>query len=295
MQRIAFLGLGVMGAPMAGHLAAAGYKLTVYNRSASKADEWVVKHAGEIAESAAQAVADAQLVISCVGDDQDIEQLYFGRDGVLEALPAEILVIDHSSVSASIARRLDDAIGAKQSCFIDAPVSGGQSGAESGQLTIMCGGQPQHVTRAEDVLKHYARKVSHLGPVGSGQLSKMVNQICVAGVLQGLAEALVFAEAAGLESEAVIRAISKGAAQSWQMDHRSETMIKGEYDFGFAVDWMRKDLALALDEAKRAGVSLANTALIDQYYADVQTMGGGRWDTSALMARLKKLNGMDAV
>ena len=292
MKKIAFLGLGVMGAPMAGHLAEAGHSVTVYNRTAAKADNWVVKYAGSIADSPGAAVVDAELVISCVGDDSDIEALYFGPQGVLESLAPNTVVIDHSTVSAAIARRLDDAIGSKQAHFIDAPVSGGEAGAQSGQLTIMCGGQPQHIGLVEPILQAYARKVSHMGPVGSGQLSKMVNQICVTGILQSLSEALVFAEAVGLESEAVVRAISKGAAQSWQMDNRAQSMIAGEYDFGFAIDWMRKDLGLVLDEAKRAGVSLSTTAVIDQYYSEVQAMGGGKWDTSALMARQKKLNGL---
>jgi len=284
-MKIAFLGLGVMGAPMAGHLAKAGHDLTVYNRTAAKADAWIAEHGGRSAPTPAAAAHGADAVLACVGNDDDLRAVTLGPDGALAAMRPGALFVDHTTVSASIARELAAAGEGRGLLVLDAPVSGGQAGAVNGALTIMCGGTEAAFAAAAPVLATYAKRTGHMGPAGSGQLTKMVNQIAIAGVLQGLAEALAFARAAGLDSDAVVDVISKGAAQSWQMDNRAATMAKGEFDFGFAIDWMRKDLGLVLAEASRSGLGLPLTALVDQFYADVQAMGGGRQDTSSLIRR----------
>ncbi|WP_353200144.1 NAD(P)-dependent oxidoreductase [Sandarakinorhabdus sp.] len=283
---IAYLGLGVMGAPMARHLAAAGHSLTVYNRTPAKAAAWVAAHGGRSAATPAAAADGADVVIACVGADADLEAVTLGADGAFAAMRAGALFIDHTTVSAAIARRLASEGDARGLLVVDAPVSGGQAGAENGKLTIMVGGSEAAFAAAEPVMSAYALRIGHMGPAGSGQLTKMVNQLCIAGILAGLSEGLALGMKAGLDMDAVVDVISKGAAQSWQMDNRAKTMTRGSFDFGFAVDWMRKDLGLALDEAKRLGVPLPTTALVDQYYADVQAMGGARQDTSSLIRRL---------
>ena len=285
-MRISFLGLGVMGAPMARHLAKAGHDVTVYNRTPAKAAAWVAAHGGNSATTPAKAASDAEVVLACVGADADLRAVTLGPDGAFAAMAPGTLFIDHTTVSAAIARELAEAGAARQLHVVDAPVSGGQAGAENGVLTIMCGGTDAAYDAAEPVMAAYAKRIGHMGPAGSGQLTKMVNQLCIAGVLQGLAEGLAFGKAAGLDLAQVVEVISKGAAQSWQMDNRAPTMARGEFDFGFAVDWMRKDLGLTLDEARNLGVSLPLGALVDQFYADVQAMGGGRQDTSSLIRRL---------
>jgi 3-hydroxyisobutyrate dehydrogenase len=288
MARIAFIGLGIMGGPMAGHLARAGHELTVYNRSIGKAKSWAEAYGGQVAISPAKAAEDAEIVISCVGTDDDLAQITLGREGAFRAMEPGSLFIDHTTVSARIARQLSvegESLGIHS---VDAPVSGGQAGAESGRLSIMCGGSEPAVTAAKIVMQAYAARIVHVGGAGAGQTTKMVNQICIASLIQGLSEALRFAQAAELDIDAVFEAISGGAAQSWQMDHRWKTMAQDEFDFGFAVDWMRKDLGLALEEARANGATLPVTALIDQYYADVQAMGGQRQDTSALVRRLTR-------
>ncbi len=287
MVKISFIGLGVMGFPMAGHLAAAGHAVTVYNRTAAKAAAWVAQHGGTSAPTPAAAASGADVVITCVGNDDDLRAVTLGPDGAFAALRSGALFIDHTTVSAEIARELAAAGAAQGVLVLDAPVSGGQAGAENGQLTIMCGGTAEAFAAAEPVIAAYAKRSGHMGPAGSGQLTKMVNQIAIAGVLEGLAEAVHFALSAGLDAGAVIDVISKGAAQSWQMDNRAATMAAGKFDFGFAVDWMRKDLGLVLGEAKRLGISLPATALIDQFYGDVQAMGGQRQDTSSLIRRFR--------
>jgi len=286
--QVAFVGLGVMGFPMAGHLVNAGHKVTVYNRTAAKADAWCEKFGGNKASSAAKAAYGAAIVFSCVGNDDDVRDIVLGPDGVLSGIPAGSIIVDHTTASAVVAREVHDAAGGKNVAFLDAPLSGGQAGAEHGQLTIMTGGDRDVFERALPVMKSYAKACTLIGPVGSGQLAKMVNQICIAGVVQGLSEALHFAKRAGLDVEAVIGAISKGAAQSWQMENRWKTMIIDQFEFGFAVEWMRKDLKIALDEAKRNGATLEMTALIDRYYSEVEQMGGVRWDTSSLIKRLER-------
>jgi 3-hydroxyisobutyrate dehydrogenase-like beta-hydroxyacid dehydrogenase len=285
MSRIAFIGLGVMGYPMAGHLAAAGHDVTVYNRTAAKAEAWVAEYHGKSAATPALAAAGAEVVFTCVGNDDDLRQVTLGPDGAIAAMAPGTLYVDHTTVSASIARELAAARG--DILVVDAPVSGGQAGAINGALTIMCGGTRQAFAAAEPVMAAYAKRAGLMGPAGSGQLTKMVNQIAIAGVLEGLAEAMHFALSAGLDAPAVIDVIGKGAAQSWQMDNRAVTMAQGEFDFGFAVDWMRKDLGLVLDEAQRLGISLPATALVDQFYGDVQAMGGRRQDTSSLIRRFR--------
>ena len=287
-KRLAFVGLGVMGFPMAGHLQRAGHQVTVYNRTASKAQAWQTQFGGHTATTPAAAAEQAELVFVCVGNDADLDSVTLGADGVLRSLAPGALLVDHTTASADMARRLDQACQAKGCGFVDAPVSGGQQGAENGQLTIMCGGQDDSVAKATQVMAAYARAITHLGPAGSGQLTKMVNQICVAGVLQGLAEAMAFAERAGLDLDKVISAISQGAAGSWQMSNRHQTMIADEYEHGFAIDWMRKDLDICLAEAARNGADLTITAQINDYYREIQAMGGGRWDTSALLRRLQR-------
>ncbi len=283
MARVAFIGLGVMGFPMAGHLATAGHDVTVYNRNGAKAEAWVAKHGGRSAPTPAAAAGEVDVVITCVGNDDDLRAVTLGSDGAFGAMEPSALYIDHTTVSANIAREL----AAARALVVDAPVSGGQAGAENGQLTIMCGGTAEAFAAAEPVMQAYAKRIGHMGAAGSGQLTKMVNQICIAGVLQGLAEALTFATAAGLDTDAVVDVISKGAAQSWQMDNRARTMVRGEFDFGFAVDWMRKDLGLVLDEAAARGLELPLTRQVDGYYADVQAMGGARQDTSSLIRRFQ--------
>ena len=286
----AFIGLGAMGFPMAGHLQRAGYPTTVYNRSPTKASHWHETYQGKTAPTPAEAALNADLVFVCVGNDDDVREVTFGNQGVLATLKPGSILIDHTTASAALARELQAACQKKNIGFLDAPVSGGQAGAESGQLTIMAGGETSTFDSAQPMMSIYGKSVRLMGPCGTGQLTKMANQICIAGVLQGLSEALHFSDRAGLDTAAVIEAISQGAAQSWQMDNRSQTMIQGQFDFGFAVDWMRKDLGLVLDAASSAGASLPLTALVDQFYGDVQNLGGGRWDTSSLIERLRKLN-----
>jgi 3-hydroxyisobutyrate dehydrogenase-like beta-hydroxyacid dehydrogenase len=284
MAKTAFLGLGVMGFPMAGHLVAAGHGVVVWNRSAEKAERWAEGHSGSAASTVAEAVEGADFVMMCLGDDPDVRAV---AELALPAMAAGSVLVDHTTASAELARRLDEKAGQFGVGFLDAPVSGGQAGAENGQLSIMCGGTDSAFAKAEPVMQAYAKAIVHTGPAGAGQLTKMVNQICIAGVVQGLSEGLHFAEKAGLDAETVIAAISKGAAQSWQMENRWATMTAGEFEHGFAVDWMRKDLRIALEEARNNGSRLPLTALVDQFYGEVQALGGGRWDTSSLIARLK--------
>ena len=286
-MKIAFLGLGVMGFPMAGHLAQAGNEMTVYNRTKSKVVEWMAKYPGQLAPTPDAAVKEADIVVSCVGNDEHLREITLGKHGAFEAMRKGALFIDHTTASADIAHELSHAAREKGFGFIDAPISGGQVGAENGELTIMVGGSPTDFIHASSGLDVYGKSVKLMGPVGSGQLTKMVNQICVAGLIQSLAEGLHFAEAAGLNSQAVMSLLSQGAAGFWQMANRHQTMLEGRYDFGFAVDWMRKDLDMALKEAKTNGVELPVTELVNQFYGDVQSMGGGRWDTSSLLARLQ--------
>lgn len=291
MAKAAFIGLGVMGYPMAGYLAKAGHDVTVYNRTAQKAERWAEQYGGAFADTPAAAADGADFVFSCVGNDDDLRSVTTGADGAFQSLKQGAIFIDNTTASAEVARELYAAAAEKGAGFIDAPVSGGQAGAENGVLTVMCGGDADTFEKAKPVIECYARMVGLMGPVGAGQLTKMVNQICIAGLVQGLAEGIHFAQNAGLDVEAVIDVISKGAAGSWQMENRHKTMNNGEYNHGFAVDWMRKDLAICLSEAERNGSSLPGTALIDQYYGDVQRMGGSRWDTSSLLARLNHLKG----
>jgi 3-hydroxyisobutyrate dehydrogenase len=289
MAKVAFIGLGVMGYPMAGHLEVkGGHEVSVYNRTFAKAEKWAAEFGGTAFRTPAEAAKDVDLVFTCVGNDDDLRSVTIATDGVLDGMKPGAILVDHTTASAEVARELDAAARNKGFGFVDAPVSGGQAGAENGVLTIMCGGDAENFETAKPVMEAYARMVGLMGSTGAGQLAKMVNQICVAGVVQGLAEAIHFGTKAGLDMEAVIEVISKGAAGSWQMDNRHKTMIAGKYDFGFAVDWMRKDLDIVLSEARRNGSKLPVTALIDQFYGDVQEMGGNRWDTSSLLARLGK-------
>ena len=288
-EKIAFIGLGLMGYPMAGHLASAGHRVRVYNRTRSRAESWVAEHGGALAATPAQAAEGADFVFACVGNDDDVRQVTLGEAGAFRALGAGAVFVDHTTDSASLAGELDAAAQQGGFGFLDAPVSGGQSGAEQGVLSVMVGGDEAAFEKARPLIDCYARMLKRLGAAGSGQLAKMVNQICIAGLVQGLAEGLHFARAAGLDPQAVVEVISKGAAQSWQMDNRHETMLEGRFDFGFAVEWMRKDLALALEEARRNGAHLPVAALVDQFYAEVQSLGGNRWDTSSLFARLEAL------
>lgn len=289
MAKVAFIGLGVMGFPMAGHLKEkGGHDLTVYNRTAAKADAWTKKFGGRSASTPADAAKDADFVFTCVGNDDDLRSVTIGLDGALSSMKAGAVLIDNTTASAEVARELHEAAKAKDVDFIDAPVSGGQAGAENGVLTVMCGGDEAVFKRAEPVIAAYARMVGLMGAVGAGQLTKMINQICIAGLVQGLAEGIHFGKKAGLDIEKVVEVISKGAAGSWQMENRHKTMNEGRYDFGFAVDWMRKDLDIVLSEARRNGAKLPVAALVDQFYADVQAMGGNRWDTSSLLARLER-------
>ncbi len=287
-ERVAFVGLGVMGYPMAGHLARAGHQVTVYNRTRARAEKWVAEHGGRLASSPAEAARGASAVFCCVGADPDVRAVTLAPGGALEGLAEGGVLVDHTTDSAAIARELDAAARERGAGFLDAPVSGGQAGAEQGALTVMAGGDEGAFAKVAPLVGCYARMVKRLGPAGSGQLATMVNQICIAGVVEGLAEGLHFARAAGLDPKAVVEVIAKGAAQSWQMDNRHETMLDGHYEHGFAVQWMRKDLALALDEARRNGAHLPVAALVDQLYAEVESLGGSRWDTSSLLARLEK-------
>jgi 3-hydroxyisobutyrate dehydrogenase len=288
MAKVAFLGLGVMGYPMARHLAAKGHEVTVYNRTAAKAERWASENGGRHAPTPRQAAEGQEFVFACVGNDEDLREVTTGSAGAFKAMGAGTVFVDHTTASAEVARELGAAAKAAGFGFIDAPVSGGQAGAENGVLTVMCGGEAGTYARVEPVIMSYARASRLLGATGAGQLAKMMNQICIAGLVQGLAEAVAFGRRAGLDINAVLDVISKGAAGSWQMENRGKTMVEGKYDFGFAVDWMRKDLSICLAEARRNGSLLPVTALVDQFYGEVQKLGGGRWDTSALLARLEK-------
>ena len=287
MAKIAFLGLGVMGYPMAGHLAAKGHRVTVYNRSAAKAASWVALHGGGAAATPREAAADAEFVMACVGNDDDLRSICTGPDGAFAGMTKGAVFVDHTTVSAKVTREMAAAAAALGVGFVDAPVSGGQAGAENGVLSVMCGGEAAQYDAAEPVIAAYARTCKRLGESGAGQIAKMMNQICIAGLVQGLSEALAFGEKAGMDGKAVIEAIASGAAGSWQMNNRHQTMLDDHFTHGFAVDWMRKDLGICLATANEIGASLPVTALIDQFYKDVQNMGGGRWDTSSLIKRLK--------
>ena len=287
-MRVAFLGLGVMGYPMAGHLKHAGHDVVVYNRNAGKAQRWVDEYGGALAATPAEAVRGCEAVIACVGRDADLRAVTLGEGGAFAAMREGSVFVDHTTASASIARELAATARAAGFGFVDAPVSGGEQGAKNGQLTVMCGGEPDDYARAEPLIAVYAKQCRLLGPSGAGQLTKMVNQICIAGVVEGLSEGLSFARAAGLEPQAVVEVISKGAAQSWQMDNRHMTMLAGAFEHGFAVEWMRKDLAICFDEAGRNGAALPLAEMVDGFFAEVEAMGGARWDTSSLFARLEK-------
>jgi len=287
-MKAAFIGLGVMGYPMAGHLKNAGIEVCVYNRTSEKAQKWVEEYNGTSAQTPAVAASGCDIVLSCVGNDDDVRQVLLGDDGALATMQAGALLVDHTTASATLARELNAAAAEKAVGFLDAPVSGGQAGAENGALTVMVGGEEAHYASAKPAFESYSKFSKLLGPAGSGQLAKMVNQICIAGVVQGLAEGLNFAQKAGLDGEALIETISKGAAGSWQMENRYQTMLADQYDFGFAVDWMRKDLGIAINEAKNNGSELPVSELVDSFYAEIQDMGGGRWDTSSLLARFTR-------
>ncbi len=287
-KTVAFLGLGVMGFPMAGHLAKAGHQVRVYNRTDAKAKQWLEQYDGQAFSTPAGAAEGADIVFLCVGNDDDVRQVVIGDDGCLSAMAPGRTIVDHTTTSATVAREMAEQALSKRVGFVDAPVSGGQAGAENGVLTVMCGGAPVDFEKAQPAIECFARAVKLMGPVGAGQLTKMVNQICIAGLVQGLAEGIQFAEKAGIDPRAVIDVISKGAAQSWQMENRFETMIDRQFDFGFAVDWMRKDLGICLEEARNNGAQLPVTSLVDQFYADVQALGGNRWDTSSLIKRLDR-------
>jgi 3-hydroxyisobutyrate dehydrogenase len=288
-HRVSFLGLGVMGYPMAGYLARAGHDVTVYNRTAAKAEQWVAEHGGRSAPTPAEAAKGCDFVFCCVGNDDDLRAVTTGAGGAFTALAPGAVFVDHTTTSAKIARELHAAAAQRGFAFVDAPVSGGQAGAENGQLTVMIGGDEDAVARAAPLIDCYAKMQARLGESGSGQLAKMVNQVCIAGIVQGLSEALHFAGRAGLDAAAVVEVISRGAAQSWQMDNRASTMLAGKFDYGFAVDWMRKDLGYVLAEARENGAHLPVTALVDQFYSEVQALGGSRWDTSSLIVPLERL------
>jgi 3-hydroxyisobutyrate dehydrogenase-like beta-hydroxyacid dehydrogenase len=291
MARVGFCGLGVMGAPMARHLASAGHDVTVYNRTGAKAEAWVAMHGGASASSPREVAERSDVVFMCVGNDDDVRSVVFGSDGVVAGLAPSAVLVDHTTASATLARELSDACARAGVGFLDAPVSGGQAGAENGQLTIMCGADDAAVfARVEPIMAAYAKRTKLLGTAGSGQLAKMVNQICIAGIAQGLSEALNFAMRAGLNPDDVVDVISKGAAQSWQMDNRAKTMVRGEFEFGFAVEWMRKDLGIVFEEARRNGAALPMTEMVNGFYSEVVAMGGARWDTSSLIARLAEGN-----
>jgi 3-hydroxyisobutyrate dehydrogenase len=280
--------MGVMGAPMAGHLARAGHQVTVYNRSAAKAQAWIKEYGGKLAATPREAAAGAQIVFACVGNDDDLRSVVLGADGAFAGMARGALFVDHTTASAEVARELYAAAHALGLDFVDAPVSGGQAGAVNGLLTVMCGGDAAAFERAKPIAMAFSRAFTLIGPSGTGQLAKMVNQICIAGIVQGLAEGIHFGQSAGIDMKLVLDVIGKGAAQSWQMDNRGKTMVDDQFEFGFAVDWMRKDLGLCIDESRRNGASLPLTALVDQFYGDVQKQGGGRWDTSSLIRRLKR-------
>lgn len=286
--KAAFIGLGVMGYPMAGHLANAGISVTVWNRTSEKAQQWATDYSGTACKTIAEAVAQADVVFTCVGADKDLKEVFEGPEGIIENARPGAVLVDHTTASAGVAESLAKLAEGRQMGFVDAPVSGGQQGAEKGQLTVMCGGVEEAFSKAEPLMKHYAKALNLMGAVGAGQRTKMVNQIAIAGLVQGLSEALHFAEQADLDVQKVVDVISRGAAQSWQMENRSATMIAGEFNHGFAVDWMRKDLAICLDEARINGSKIPVAALVDQFYGDVQDMGGRRWDTSSLIQRLRK-------
>jgi len=293
MAKTAFIGLGVMGYPMAGHLKAAGHEVTVYNRTTAKAEKWAAEHGGGFAPTPAGAADGADFVMSCVGNDDDLRSVIFGDHGALSTMKAGATLVDHTTASAEVAREIAAACAEKGIGFVDAPVSGGQAGAENGQLAIMCGGAEGDYDKAVPVMDAYAKATSHFGDAGAGQLTKMVNQLCIAGLVQSISEGLFFAMEAGLDAKKVAQLVAQGAGGSWQLANRYETMVDNQFEHGFAVDWMRKDLGIALDEAKSMGVSLPVAALVDQFYAEVQQMGGGRWDTSALIQRFRKMKGMD--
>ncbi|RLT97955.1 NAD(P)-dependent oxidoreductase [Ketobacter sp.] len=286
MMKVAFIGLGVMGYPMAGHLANAGLDVCVYNRTREKAQNWLDQFTGSSADTPATAAMDAELVFTCVGNDEDLREVVIGTNGIIHSICPDSILVDHTTASAQIAQEIGSILQAKGAGFLDAPVSGGQQGAENGLLTIMCGGEQTCFDRVQPVMNHYARQTSLMGAWGAGQLTKMVNQICIAGLIQSLAEGVQFAQKSGLDVEQVFDVIGKGAAQSWQMDNRHKTMNQDQYDHGFAVDWMRKDLNICLQEARKNGAHLPVAALVDQFYSEVQKMGGGRWDTSSLLKRL---------
>ncbi|MCP5015953.1 MAG: NAD(P)-dependent oxidoreductase [Ketobacter sp.] len=285
-MKLAFIGLGVIGYPAAGHLSRAGHNITVFNRTASKAAKWVSEYNGASAASPAAAATSADVIFTCVGNDDDLRDVVIGGEGILTTVKPGAILVDHTTASAEVATELAGILKERDACFIDAPVSGGQQGAESGQLTVMCGGDPNDFEKISPLVNAYAKQVTLMGPAGSGQLTKMVNQICIAGLIQSLAEGVQFAQNAGLDVEQVFDVIGKGAAQSWQMDNRHKTMNDEQYEHGFAVDWMRKDLAICLNEARKNGSHLPVAALVDQFYSEVQKMGGGRWDTSSLLKRL---------
>jgi 3-hydroxyisobutyrate dehydrogenase len=291
MAKVAFLGLGVMGYPMAGHLARAGHEVTVYNRTGAKAEKWVKEHGGGRADTPAEAARGAEFVMACVGNDDDLRSVCAGEGGAFSGMAAGTVFVDHTTVSAKVTREMSALAGERGIGFVDAPVSGGQAGAENGALSVMCGGSAEDYARAEPVIDAYARICRRLGESGAGQIAKMMNQICIAGLVQGLSEALRFGEKAGMDGRAVVEVISQGAAGSWQMANRYETMLDDTFEFGFAVDWMRKDLGICLATADEIGAPLPVTALVDQFYKDVQAMGGGRWDTSSLIRRLRALEG----
>ncbi len=288
-RNVAFVGLGVMGYPMAGHLVKAGHAVTVFNRSQARADKWAGEFSGRVANSPADAAAGAEIVFACVGADDDLREIVYGEAGALAGMSDGAIFVDHTTDSAVVAREVNEAAKKNGLGFLDAPVSGGQAGAENGALTVMVGGSEASFAAAEPVMQCYAKNVTHMGEAGNGQLTKMVNQLCIAGVVQGLAEGINFAQRAGLDGERVLDVISKGAAQSWQMENRGSTMLKGEFEFGFAADWMRKDLGLCFEEAKKNGALLPMAMLVDQFYAHVQQRGGGRWDTSSLIQLLQKI------
>lgn len=288
MAEVAFIGLGVMGFNMAGHLACEGHSVRIYNRSPGRVALWCDEFGGDAFATPREAAEGAEFVMVCVGNDDDLRAVLLGADGAFAGMAPGSILVDHTTASADVAREMSTLAAERELGFLDAPVSGGQAGAEAGMLSVMVGGEQAFYDRAAPVIDSYAKMIRRMGPVGSGQLTKMVNQICVGGLLQGLAEALHFAQCSGLDAQGAMEVISKGAAQSWQLEHRHQTMLDGTFNFGFAVDWMRKDLSIVLDEAARNGAQLPVTALVDQFYAEVQAMGGGRWDTSSLIARLKK-------
>ncbi|MGB0498406.1 MAG: NAD(P)-dependent oxidoreductase [Rubricella sp.] len=291
MAKVAFLGLGVMGYPMAGHLKAAGHEVTVYNRTEAKAEKWSEEHGGAWAKTPREAANGAEFVMACVGNDDDLRSVIYGDDGAFAGMGDGSVVVDHTTASATVAREIAAAGAEKGIGFVDAPVSGGQAGAENGQLAVMCGGAEADFARAEPIMQAYGKAVIRFGDAGAGQLTKMVNQICIAGIVQGISEGLHFAIKAGLDAKQVAALVAQGAGGSWQLSNRAETMVDGKFDFGFAVDWMRKDLGIAQAQAKELGVSIPVAALVDQFYGDVQALGGGRWDTSSLIQRLRVLQG----